>query len=289
MRALRTLVSALCILAGALMVVAWAASSAAVRAVEDGSALSGLTRAAFSVPSVVESISTRAKEQVIGTIEDSGVNPAAVGIEDTVRTAVDDAVRSDEFEQAVAAAAEDADDQFVVALTDPDREAAPLVLAVNVSGVVNARIDEIPAVGAVAPDLSLPPAEFEVVDAATFETVRSTYGVMTWLAAWGLWVGLALLAIGMLVTHRRRWFVAKALLAIGVLTFGFGIVVRFVDPDAVLAVLPGGDEGTLGALWASVVTEEAAPAIAQRSLLIGAVALVGAAIAAALGKAARRR
>ena len=288
-RALRTLISALCILAGALTILGWAASGFAVRAVEEGTALGAVARTAFSLPGVVTDISESAQDQVLEGLAERGVDPSSVGLDDEVRDVVDGAVRSPQFEDAIVAAADDAQERFSLALTEPDRDPAPFTLAVDVSGVVNARIDDVPAVGALAPDVTLAPVPIAVIDAQTFEDVRATYGAMRWLADWGLWAGLALLAAGMLVSHRRRWFVAKALLAVGVLTLGFGLVVRFVSPTAVMGILPGGEEGTLGTLWAAVITEDATPIIAQRAILIGVVALAAALLAAALGKAVARR
>ncbi len=288
-RALRTLISGVCILAGALTILGWVASGLVVRAVEEGTALGAVTRTAFAMPGVVSDISERAQDQVLAGLSERGVDPSAVGLDDEVRDVVDGAVRSPQFEDAIVVAADDAQERFALALTQPDREPAPFALAVDVSDVVNARIDDVPAVGALAPDVALAPVPIAVIEADTFEDVRATYGAIRWLAAWGLWAGLALLALGMLVSHRRRWFVAKALLAVGVLTLGFGLVVRFVEPAAVMDFLPGGEEGTLGTLWAAVVTEDAAPAIAQRAMLIGALALAAALLAAVLGKAVARR
>ncbi|WP_084101119.1 hypothetical protein [Demequina sp. NBRC 110051] len=289
MRALRTLISALCILAGALTILGWAASGLVVRAVEEGTALGAVTRTAFTMPGVVTDISEGAQDQVLASLSERGIDPSAVGLDDEVRDVVDGAVRSPQFEDAMVAAADDAQERFALALTEPDREPAPFTLAVDVSDVVNARIDDVPAVGALAPDVALAPVPIAVIEADTFEDVRATYGAMRWLADWGLWAGLALLAVGMLVSHRRRWFIAKALGAVGVLTLGFGLMVRFVDPAAVMGILPGGEEGTLGTLWAAVITEDAAPQITQRAMTIGAVALVAALVAAGLGKAVARR
>lgn len=289
MRALRTLVSALCILAGAVLIVASLASSYAVRAVEEGTALGAVARTALSVPAVVDSLSARAQDHVLGSLEERGLDPAAVGLDDDLRAVVDDAVRSEAFDDALIAAADDSHAQFARALSDPDRSSAPLTLQVDVSPIVNARIDDLPAVGAIAPDVSVAPIPIEVLDAAAMDDARAGYAAMQWLAQWGLWAGIALLVVGTLVSHRRRWFVAKALLALGVLSLGFGLVVRFVAPETVVAVLPGGNAGTLGTLWAQTFTEEAAEPIANRAMLIGAAALAIAAVAALLGRSVGRR
>ncbi|WP_084078107.1 hypothetical protein [Demequina sp. NBRC 110057] len=289
MRALRTLFSAACILAGALLIVAWGVSTVAVRTVEDGTALSGAARAAFSVPSVVDAISSQVQDDAVGALEDRGVSLGGLGLEDDVRGIVDSAVRSPAFEDAVVVAADDAQAQFSAALTEADRASAPLVLSVDVSDVVNARVDDLPVAGTAVPDLSLPPVQIEAIGAETMDDVRTTYGWMECAAQWGLWAGIALLVTGILVSHRRRWFVGKALLAVGVLSLGFGLVVRFVEPDAILAFLPGGADGALGTLWADVLTDEAGPRIASRAIWLGAIALAAACVAILIGRAARRR
>ncbi|GMA34059.1 hypothetical protein [Demequina litorisediminis] len=289
MRALRTLISALCILAGALLIVAWGVSTAAVRAVEDGTALSGVARTAFSVPAAVDALSRQVQDDAVANLDSRGIDVAALGVEDDLRGAVDSAVRSPAFEDAIVDAADAAQTDFSAALMDPEREAAPLTLSVDASGIVNARIADLPGVGAAAPSLSLPPVQVEALSAESFENVRTTYEWMERAADWALWAGLALLALGILVSHRRRWFVAKALFAIGTIAVAFGLIVAFVDRDAILAFLPGGVDGTASSLWAQTFTDDAAPGIARNAVVVGAVALGGGVVATLVGKAASRR
>ncbi|WP_062078961.1 hypothetical protein [Demequina globuliformis] len=284
MKGLRTLLSALSIVAGSLLIVAWAVSSIVVATVKDGTALTGITQTAFDVPGVMSALSRQVQDQTVQNLDQRGIDTEALGVDEQVRTVVDDAVRSDEFEAAVVAQVTQAQDAFLAQLTDADRDPQPLVLAVDVSSMVNARIDDLGGVAALAPDVTVPPVDVEVLDADQMADAQTGYAWMEWLAAWGLWVGLGLLALGILVSHRRRWFLGKALIALGILSLGFGLVVRFVEPQSVMAFLPGGEDGLLGSVWTQSVTEGSAPAIATRAMLIGAACLLGSVVMLALGR-----
>ncbi|WP_061962295.1 hypothetical protein [Demequina flava] len=284
MRGLRTLLSAISILVGAVLIVAWAVSSVAVRTVEDGTALTGITETAFDIPGVVSGLSGQIQDQAIDGLAEQGIDTESLGVDDEVRGAVDTAVRSDAFEDAVVAQVAAAQDDFLYQLTHPDTAAGPLVLQVDISSLINARIDDIGQVGAAVPDVSVEPVPVEVLTAERMSDAQTGYAWMERLASWGLWAGLAMLAFGILVSHRRRWFVAKALLAIGVLALGFGAVVRFIDPSAVAAFLPGDAEGIVGSLWLQWITEESSPAISTRAFLIGGLCVAGAVVVTAVGR-----
>lgn len=287
MSVIRTLISAVCILAGALLIVGWAVSSLAERTVQDGTALVGIAESAFDIPGVVNGMSRQVQDQTLEALAGEGVDPSVIGVDDEVRGAVDGIVHSALFEEAVLAEVEAAQDEFFAKLTSPTPATQPLTLEVDVSSLVNARIDDIGSVATLAPDVSVAPAEIEVLSAERMADAQTGYRWMERLAAWGLWAGLACLVIGVLVSHRRRWFAAKALIAIGVIALGFGVVVRFVDPSAVAGVLPGSHEGVLGTLWVQWVVDDSAAGIATRAMLIGGVSLAVGVLIAALTRAAR--
>ncbi|WP_062072029.1 hypothetical protein [Demequina sediminicola] len=284
MNAFRTLISALCILGGALLIVGWAVSSVAVKSVEDGSAISSIAEKAWAVPGVVTGISTQVQDQVLDTLSDRGFNAAALGVDDDIRSAVDSSVQSDLFQEALVAEVENAESEFLVALTAEDRPSAPFNVDVDVSSVINERIDDTEYLGDVAPDVAVPAASVEVMSAEAVDGARAGYASMVWLAAWGLWLGLGLLVLGILVSHRRRWFIAKALIAVGAVALAFGLIVRYVSPETILLFLPGGEGGVLGGMWQQTVTEDSADSIAQRSLLIGAGALVVSVVVMLVGR-----
>lgn len=284
MRLVRTLVSAISILAGALLIVGWATSSIVVRSVEEGTALTSMAATAFDLPGVLSAFSTQVQDQTLDSLSERGIEADALGVEGEVRSAVDSAVTSPAFEDAVMVQVAAVQDSFLAELTADDREPAPLVLAVDVSSLVNARIDDAGRVGDLAPDVTVAPVELQVLNAEAMENSRKGYAGAAWLAAWGLWVGLACLAVGVLVSHRRRWFVSKALLAVGVLCLVFAAVVAFVRPESVMSVLPGGLDGMLGQVWEDTVTSNEAGSVATRAALIGAACLAGSVLMAAVGR-----
>ncbi|WP_084103379.1 hypothetical protein [Demequina sp. NBRC 110056] len=291
MRGLRTLLSALCILAGTLLIAGWAVSSVVVRAVEDGTALRGITEHAMDSAAVRSEVAAQVTAQVLDALADAGITVGGTLIEQAVEGALDSAVASPAFRDAVLDEADAAHAQFADALADPARESAPLVLDVDVSGAVNARIDDIPAVGGAIPDVDVPLVGIEVMDAATFDSAREGYARVAWVAAWGLWVGLGLLALGIVVSHRRRWFVAKVLVLLGVICLAVGAAIALLGPETVATLVPGGRDGALGSLWHDVLADEAAPVVMERSFWIAGAALVGAAIAGLVASMAggRRR
>jgi len=289
--AVRTLVSAVCILLGAALIASWAVSSVLVRAVEDGTALRGIAERALDSSQVREAIAAEATDRALGAIADAGAGAAGPLIDGAIETAMRRAVDSPQFAEAALNAVDDAHAQFAAALTDSLREPAPLVIEVDVSDTINGRIDDLPAVGEAIPDVSVPPVRVEVLDAATFETTRAAYSRVEWAAAWGLWAGIGALTVGIVVSARRRWFVAKTLLAVGVISLGFGAAIAVFGPETIVRFVPGGGEGAWATLWRDVLTEEAAPVVTTRALWLGAAALAGAAIAAAVAALAggRRR
>ncbi|WP_084037905.1 hypothetical protein [Demequina sp. NBRC 110053] len=289
MRGLRTLVSALCILAGVLLVVAGAVSSIVVRAVEDGDAVRALAERAMDSDAVRSQVAAQVTEQALDALADAGVALDGPLIESAIGGALESAVESEGFRDALLEEADAAHEQFAAALTDPDRESAPLVLNVDVSGAVNARIDDIPVIGDVVPDTAVPPVAVEVLSADRFDAVRAAYGPVAWLAAWGVWSGLAVLGVGALVSHRRRWFPAKALLALAVACLIVAGVITVLGPETILRLVPGAVDGAYGSLWRDALTEEAAPVIVERSLWAAAGAFVAALLAAALAAAWGRR
>ncbi|WP_297082890.1 hypothetical protein [uncultured Demequina sp.] len=281
MTGLRTVVSAICIIVGAFLVAAWAVSSVVVNAVEDGTALRGIAERALDTPAVRAAIASDATDRALGAIADAGAGAVVPLVEGAIATGIDAAVDSPGFKEAALDAVDDAHAQFTEALTDALREPAPLVIEVDVSDAINARIDDLPAVGEVIPEVTVPPVAVEALDAETFETTRSAYARIAWTAAWGLWCGIASLTIGILVSARRRWFVPKVLLALGVISLAFGAAIAVLGPETITRFVPGGDDGALSTLWRDVLTEEAAPVVMRRATWLGAAALAGAAVAAA--------
>jgi hypothetical protein len=98
-----------------------------------------------------------------------------------------------------------------------------------------------------------------------------------------LWAGLALMVLGMMVSTRKRWVIAKFLAAVGVFSLAVYAALVWIGPDLIAGRLPGGTDGGLGSVFGDVIANEALPAVAGKLLYAGGIALVGAAVAALLG------
>ena len=280
---LRTLLSALCVLGGAVLIASWAVSSVVVDAVEDGTALRGITERALDSSAVRAVIAERMTDQAIAGLADAGIDANGALVRSALESSIEAAVGTEAFRESVQNEVEGAHGQVAEQLTDSLREPAPLVLQVDVSDTINDRIDEVPGVGGAIPDVAVTPVSVEVLDADTFETARDTYRQVEWAAQWGLWAGLALLVVGILVSYRRRWFLAKVLFALGVISLLFGGAIALLGPDTIVTFIPGGSEGSLATVWRDILTEEAAPLVMERSLWVAGLSFVAALVALLLG------
>ncbi len=282
MRILRTIASAVLILLGASLIALWAVSVVAVRAVEDGTALHGMAERALDDPRVVVALGETLGDGAVDALEERGIDTSTLGLDDALRALVGGAVGTDEFRQALLAQIDDARAQFAAQLTDALRDPRPLVLLVDATDYLNERIDSIPLVGSSVPDVTVPPVPVEVLDADTFETVRSVYSVMEWAKTWALWAGIALIVVGMVVTQRLRWFLAKTALAVGAIAGGLWAAMQVWGVDGIVAALPGGRDGGVGTLITRVMTEETVPLVQDRLLAVAFWALGIAAVAFAI-------
>lgn len=291
MTTLRTIVSALSIVVGVLLIVGWALAHMVVSLVEDGTAARALTERALDSPALMNAVADDLTDRTVMALSDQGVNVAALGLEGPLNQVITRAIDSHVVRETLLEQADDAHRQFTTQLTDSEREAAPLTLTVDVSDAVNARLGDLGAVANLLPQLDVPSADITVLEADRFEQTREAYDVVRYLDAWGLWLGVGALILGIAVSYRRRWFVAKALVVLGVLSLAIGGVLALLGPAPLARLLPGGESGQWAGLWGSVVGEEASSMFAERALILGAVAIVGALIATAIAVAVggRRR
>ncbi|WNM28521.1 hypothetical protein RN607_05820 [Demequina capsici] len=289
MKLLRTIISALCILAGALSIVGWAISSVAVRAVEDGTAVVTITERALDSEAVQSRIADAMTGEVGDWLAGRGVDLQGLGLSDVVGNLLRNVAGSDAFKTLVADQAEAARQQIAEALTDDSRAAAPLVVVVDVDSLVADQLNGVAVLGSVASAVDIAPVEVVVMDADTFERARTAYHVMELAAQYGLWMGIGLVVVGLLVSPRRAWFLPKLLLAIGVMAMVAWGLVRALGTDGVLALLPGGRDGALGTVVGGVLTDEASASLMQRTLWVGLGGLAGATVLALVVRALQGR
>lgn len=270
----RTAVSALIILVAASLFSLWAVSAVAVRALEDGTAVHGIAEEALDDPDVVSALGDAVADSAIDGLRARGIDPSRLGLEDALRGLIGDAVATDTFKDSlldqVDAAHEQLDQQLRSTLTTP----APLTLDIDVSGYINALIDTIPLVGVQIPDIQVDPIAVQALDAQTFDEVRTAYQWLRIAQDWALWVGLGLVVIGMFVTGRLRWFLPKVGAATAAIAGLLFVGLHFWGVETVVALVPGGKDGSIGRLVLEVVTEAAVPAVELRLLELAAWSLI---------------
>ncbi|WP_062316252.1 hypothetical protein [Demequina maris] len=277
MSALRTVLSALLIILGGSLIALWAVSGVVVKAVEDGTAVQGIAERALANDVIVDAVGTAIADGTLDALADAGLDLSILGLDDVVRNAIEGAARTRDFREAVLDQVDDAHGQLAAELTAEDRDPGPLVIEIDPSAYVNGQIDQIPVVGERAPEVTIAPVPVEVMDADTFDDVRTGYRLMEIAQRWALWAGIALILVGLVVTHRTRWFMAKAGLAVGVIAGGLWLALRWWGVDGIAAVLPGGADGTAGSALIRIVSEDTVAMLEDR---LSVVALVGFAVAA---------
>lgn len=282
-RAFRTLLSALAIVVGATLVVLWLVSWVAVNAVEDGSATESVVMVALQNPVVTSRLGVEVKDLASAALAERGIDLDVWGVSDAVAESISDLVDSEEFRTSVVEQLRDAREQLQDELTAPDRPRAPFDVAINTSDLVNDRLGQVTGAVAEIPNLDVAPVRIEVVSAETFETARTGYARMEFAKRFFLWAGLALIVLGMLVSTRKRWVIAKFFAAVGVFSLGAYVALVWIGPDRIAGWLPGGADAGWGSVFGTVIAEEALPTVTGKLLLAGGIALVGAAVAALLG------
>ncbi len=282
MTALRTVFSALCIVVSAIVIIFWALAHVAVNAVEDGTAVRGMTERALNSQAVRDALSNDLTSRTVAALRDQGVDLVGLGLEGTVNEVISRGIATDAFRSTVLEQVEDAQAQVSEQLTDPARQPSPLAITVDLSQSVNARLGDVGGPIAALPSLSLPAVTMEVLDTHQFEQTRFAYGGLRWLQKWGLWAGLAVLALGLLISSRRRWFVPKVLLAIGVAGVGVGVIIAARGPESFVMTMAGDGDGAWAIVWRDLISQDAVRVVMTRSLWVGGIALAGAAVATAL-------
>ncbi len=285
MKALRTFISAIAILAGAALVVAWGAAWLLLTAVDDGVVARTAARAALATPAVTAHIGDEVMSRATDTLSRLGIDLKALGADDAVRTALSEWIQSNEFKQVVLQQVDAAREKLREELASPDRPPGPFTISIDVSADVNRRLAEVPVVGSKIPTVNVAPVDVEVVSADSFAKARTAYSRLEYAKSHFLWFGAALIALGLLVSTRRRYVIAKFLIAVGAMALAVVVITSIVTPDRIASLLPGGDQGTWGHLVVQAFSDAALPGIRKTVTLVGAAALVAGALMATILKA----
>lgn len=282
MRGFRTFISAVAILVGAALVVAWFSAWLLLTAVDDGVVGSAAARGALSTPDVTARIDDAIMTSTSSSLTTAGVDLEVVDPEGSVRTALVEWTLSDDFRQLVLNQVDAAREQVREALGSPDRPRGPLSVTIDVSDPVNTLVSEVPGVGQELPEFTIAPVDVEVVSADGMEAARTGYSRLEWAQDRLLWFAGALLLLSLVVSTRRSYVIPKFIIAVGALALGLVVVVTFVSPNLIAGILPGGDEGTWGRLVVESFHDAALPGIRRAITVIGTASVLAGALMAAI-------
>lgn len=271
MTGLRSFLAAIAIIAGALLVAAWALSWTLLRVVDDGAVARGIAETALENPAVSAGIADQMQAATERELQRTGVDIEALGLSDALDRLLQAMASSEGFRDALVAQIDANRADLQAELAAPDRPEGPFALSFDVSQEVNERVDTLAIIGETLPEVAIAPVEVEVVSAERFEQARSAYAGMSLARDWFGWAGLGSILLGLLVSPRRQYVLAKFFLTVGVLGLLVFIVLTFVGPLTVAGWLPGGEEGFLGRFILPLVSEEAISGVTSR---IGLVALI---------------
>jgi len=274
MRWLRIAGAAFLVLLGAMVLVGWSMAGKTVAAIEDGSAATKLTQKLLDDPGFADAAAGRITDRLVERTEGRFIGKIVVAFEPEIQTAIANVLASDRVDEAVTNSVQKLEAELTAQITAPDRPSAPFVITIDLSDRVNDRIDQIPVVGPFIPEVTVPPIEREVMDAATFDSVRQVYGGLKLVATWGLIAGVLLIVAGFFVAPRTRWYWASALVGIAFVVFAVSVAVRRVIPAQIAAAAPGGETGGSGTFLSNFVADNASGPIASRLLGMAVVAFV---------------
>ncbi len=285
MKGLRTYISAIAILAGAALVVAWCAAWLLLTAVDDGVVARTMARVAFSTPGVTNRIGDEMMSRTTESLAGVGVDLTVIGADGAVRTALVEWTHSDDFKQAVLAQVDAASEQLREELARHDRPQGPFTVSIDVSRTVNKQLGEIPIVGSLIPDVAVAPVEVEVVSADSFTKARTAYSRLEFAKRYFLWIGAACIVVSFAVSTRRSYVIAKFLIAVGAMALGLAVILTFATPERLASGLPGGNQGTWGRLAIEAFHDTALPGIRQTIAIIGLAAVIAGGLMATILKA----
>jgi len=235
---LRTIASAICIVLGALCIATWAASWAALDAIREGTVIEDVTARAIASQGAQDALVENGTEQVLLALEEAGIDSTTPGIEGTTAALIKALVSSEAFNNLVHAQTKSIREQMVVAL-DSDGPGA-ITITINLSDEVNMRLEQVPVIGSSIPEIAVPGIPVQVMDDATAAKARTVWDALHFAKQWFGWLGLALVAIGILVSNRKRWFFAKLALAVGVISAAVWLVMTLLEPQTLAERIPGG-------------------------------------------------
>lgn len=273
MKTVRYIASAFLVLLGSMVIVAWGLAQKSAESIENGTAGEALVvsvvQSEQTADVIADGVVTVLDEQIEGQVGAIVLNL----LSDEIHDVVYDIVQSDQFQSVLLTSADRAQNYFLAELSDPDREPAPFGIYLELGERINSRIDEVPIVGPLIPELEFAPVEVEIIPADTFEDIRTGFSALLWAATWFIWIGIVLLAAGIAIAPRWKRFLPRALLAAGIVGLAIAFTLNFFGPRTVANFVPGGAEGGIGTLMEDVVVGTALAPITNILLTLALIAL----------------
>jgi len=234
----RTLASALCIVLGAVLIATWAASISALDAIENGTVIEDVTARAITTKPAQDALVDKGSQLVLDALDEKGFNTDIPGVQGITEGIIEGIVSSDAFVNTVHAQTKSLREQVVAALNADT--AGAITVSVDFSDQINALLEQIPVIGPSIPTIAVPGIPLEVMDAPTAETARTTWTWLHFAQDWFGWLGLLSLAAGIVISYRKRWFLAKVALAVGVISGLIWLIMTALEPQTIADRLPGG-------------------------------------------------
>jgi len=281
-KVLRTVVSAIAILAGAALLVTSLTALLVTRAVEDGAVSESAIRATLRNPMVMDPVVAHIDQSAVGALANAGVDVDAPGLSDALHALLAELANDDDFVASLASPINDAMGRLHRELTEPGRPPAPFSVSIDASDSVNGQLGKLPAVGESLPSLALPPVEIELIRAERFEQARETYSRIEYARSTLWWAGLLVLALGLLVSPRKRFFAAKALAVVGAMSLAVALALAVETPERVRSMLPAASDAMWGQLVTDTLATQTLPEFRFTLVMVGFGALAMAAVAAVL-------
>lgn len=237
MKILRTLASAVCIVLGALLIATWAASMAALDAIENGTVIEDATAKAITTDLAQNALVEHGTDAVIAALADAGFSTDIIGFKALVSRVVDAVVSSDTFVEVVHTQTKSVREQMVEQLNSGLD--GPITVTLDFSDKVNEKLGEIPVIGGALPDVAVPGVPVQVMDDQTADSARNAWNWLHIAKSWFGWLGLVFVALGILVSFRKRWFFAKLAFAVAAISGAVWFVMTFAEPSRLAEYVPG--------------------------------------------------
>lgn len=289
MKTLRVITAAFMVLLGAMLIVAWAVAGRVVERIDSGEAATNITQKLLAEPELAEGVANRIQLEIETRVADTPLRFLVSAFEAEIHDALVSVLTSDAVTEVVTNSVGRLEQQITDEVTDPNRPEGPFVVTINPSERINARLDEVPVVGFLIPEITVEPITVELIEAETFEDVRSIYQALNIVAMWAIWAALLLIIAGFWVAPRSRWYWAQAAVGAGFIVLAVSFAISRLVPSSVANAVPGGAEGGAGKFLSEFVSEHTIAPMTSILLGLAFVALVLAVLFALAAKFMPRR